>query len=576
MKNISIKLKLITAFSFILVFAMGFGVYALRSIYVMYERVEEANEWAVGFSQLAQIQKDTDEVRRHDLSYILRRGAEAREKILKDKGLAVERANKMLAVYKRDIETLDYDTEEQRAQDMAFVVAIITHWEEYLRQSGLIFDSLKAGDEEKATDILNNSSSSAFSSLEASIKALEDFNDESCAAVVEMGKVIFANNKIRFLCALAALCVVLLVIPFYLARIITRSIEELMKAAEAIGNGDLSVRSSIESKDEFGTLSRHYNSMTEHLKELVLRIQGLAGQISVSAGEFNASASQSDKNTEAISREIATVSERTKNQSAEVESIAGLIREITGNIAEISNDIDALAAGSKHSAEKAAEGGVSMKNAVEQMSAIEGAVGNLTNVVTSLSGRAVEISRFVETIAGISKQTNLLALNAAIEAARAGDQGRGFAVVADEVKNLAGDSRSATEEIARLIEAIQEEIAKATSAMEASGNEVKKGALAVSSGTAAFNVLAEISNASSKQIEQVSSVMRVITDKTASMSTAASNLEDESNGITRDVLSIASASEEQSASNSEISKNADSLTGMSIDMLKSTQRFVLE
>lgn len=61
------------------------------------------------------------------------------------------------------------------------------------------------------------------------------------------------------------------------------------------------------------------------------------------------------------------------------------------------------------------------------------------------------ISTIVSAINGISEQTNLLALNAAIEAARAGDVGRGFAVVADEVRQLASSSRSATDEIDKLV-----------------------------------------------------------------------------------------------------------------------------
>ncbi len=60
------------------------------------------------------------------------------------------------------------------------------------------------------------------------------------------------------------------------------------------------------------------------------------------------------------------------------------------------------------------------------------------------------IARLIEQVAG---HTNLLALNATIEAARAGEAGRGFAVVASEIKSLAAQTKEATSEIARQIQA---------------------------------------------------------------------------------------------------------------------------
>ena len=76
------------------------------------------------------------------------------------------------------------------------------------------------------------------------------------------------------------------------------------------------------------------------------------------------------------------------------------------------------------------------------------------DAVSRMSEATGEIRAVVGLIAEIAEQTNLLALNATIEAARAGDAGKGFAVVASEVKSLSNQTRNATEDIAKRIEAV--------------------------------------------------------------------------------------------------------------------------
>ncbi len=138
----------------------------------------------------------------------------------------------------------------------------------------------------------------------------------------------------------------------------------------------------------------------------------------------------------------------------------------TAGMLDKTSQVAAAAEQSAMAMREAANTAAGLIRAIEETRAEVVATSNVTGRAADQAGSAVELSedlsrhaQSIESILGlireIAGQTNLLALNATIEAARAGDAGRGFAVVAQEVKHLAGQTASATDEIAEKISVIQ-------------------------------------------------------------------------------------------------------------------------
>jgi methyl-accepting chemotaxis protein len=267
--------------------------------------------------------------------------------------------------------------------------------------------------------------------------------------------------QVVVLSLMAFIVLLYLTMAWRLTQIVTRPFVEACEALERLSEHDLTVSVKVTSNDDVGRMSAALNRTIAHLRGVMIGLRDSAEGLNKASAVLGDDTSRTTSNCNC--------------QSGLAQMVLGATNLLAESGRQIEqNSMDAVQA-SRESSEAAKNGNQVMAGAAQIMGEVASSSKLIYGLMKKLDGRSHEIGKAVITIREISENTNLLALNAAIEAARAGEQGRGFAVVASEVRRLAEHTRSATEEIAQMVESIQQETANTTSVVEASLNSIDAG-----------------------------------------------------------------------------------------------------
>jgi len=396
------------------------------------------------------------------------------------------------------------------------------------------------------------------------------------------------RNFVMSIVASAVTFALMVVLGYFLGRSISAPMERVAAAMKDLedGEGDLTFRLHVESRDEVGQLATHFNAFVAKLQSIIRDVAENAQTLASASDELTSISDRLVENSQSVREGASAVAARTHEVSSSIETVAGAAQEAKTNVASVSNSTEQM---SENMAQVSLAAEAVASNAVE----VEGSVRDISDAMSTIRGnteKAATVSRqgaekatpvqqllreltqsaeatgkIVALIQKVADQTNLLSLNASIEAASAGEAGKGFAVVANEVKDLARETTSATKKIELQISDMQSFTRQSVAAI---GQiiELMEGAHAINSAIA--KAVEDQTHTSAKVFEATSDSTKMIADVTGNIGEAsnmAAEVAAKASDLMRGIAQISENADKASRGALEVAAHIESVRISSVD-----------
>ena len=362
------------------------------------------------------------------------------------------------------------------------------------------------------------------------------------------------------LISLSVASLVLIVSIRKIVRPINAAVAGLKDIAQ--GEGNLTMRLQVASKDEVGELAIWFNVFIEKLQQIIKDVTAGVHTLSASSTELTQISEQMNEGAQQASNKSNSVAVAAEEMSANMNNVAAAMEQSTTNTNMVATASEEMSSTIGEIAQNAERARSVSDNAARK-------ADDASRNINELGESAKSIGKVIETITEISEQVNLLALNATIEAARAGESGKGFAVVANEIKVLAKQTAAATYDIKEKVGNIQDTTAKTVLQI----TEINK----------VINDVHEVIGSIATAVEEQTAVTAEITGNVSQMAQGISEVNENVNqssvvasSIAKEISEVSDISGEMFTNSAQVSTSAHELSSLAEQLNQMVGQFKTE